>query len=105
MTRQDYVKRIENITNKAVENKLVNMKIEKHYKELIDECGDMDLFNLTFLWLTSNYNEKLDFIEEFKREYNSLKGEFAREKAVINKLTVKEYANNQLRTEEKEELE
>ena len=95
--RNDYYKRMEHIIQKSKDNPLVRELYNKTHSTLqrlckIESDEDRDTYNLVYMWMTYNYSkpDEQSFIEAFCNEYQSLKGEFAREKALLNKVIVRQ---------------
>lgn len=74
-------------TQKAQYNEPVSQLMQQHYHQLhtlVKTVEDEDTFNDTFLKLTYSYNPDDDFTEQFKYQFNLLKGKYYRYDKTLN---------------------
>ena len=73
---------------KSEYNYLVNDLLTKHYRYLhsllVKSESDESTFNDTYLKLTRKYNPEQDFIDQFIKAFNQLKGEYQRDDKCYN---------------------
>ena len=73
---------------KSEYNYLVNDLLTKHYRYLhsllVKSESDESTFNDTYLKLTRKYNSEQDFIDQFIKVFNQLKGEYQRDDKCYN---------------------
>ena len=73
---------------KSEYNYLVNDLLTKHYRYLhsllVKSKSDESTFNDTYLKLTRKYNPEQDFIDQFIKAFNQLKGEYQRDDKCYN---------------------
>ena len=103
-------RRKQNNLEKAEYNYLVNDLLTKHYRYLhsllVKSESDESTFNDTYLKLTREYNPEQDFIDQFIKAFNQLKGEYQRDDKCYNyaETKVEIYTDNiQLTDSEPEE--
>ena len=81
-------RRKQNNLEKAEYNYIVNDLLTKHYKylhsKLVKSDDDKATFNDTYLKLTILYNPEQDFIDQFIKAFNQLKGEYLRDDKCYN---------------------
>ena len=84
---RDSIIRKQAIINRAKQNDLVSQLMEQHYKQLYQQLvqceEDRDIFNDTYLNLTSNYKPNRPFNIEFARQFNNLKIEYRKKDSQI----------------------
>lgn len=81
-------RRKQNNLDKSEYNYMVNEAITKHYRylhsRLVKVDDDEATFNDAYLMLTRKYNPEQDFIDQFIKAFNQLKGEFQRDDKCYN---------------------
>lgn len=81
-------RRKQNNLDKSEYNYMVNEAINKHYRylhsRLVKADDDEATFNDAYLMLTRKYNPEQDFIDQFIKAFNQLKGEFQRDDKCYN---------------------
>lgn len=81
-------RRKQNNLEKAEYNYIVNDLLTKHYKylysRLVKSDDDEATFNDAYLKLTILYNPEQDFIDQFIKAFNQLKGEYLRDDKCYN---------------------
>ena len=94
---------------KSEYNYLVNDLLTKHYRYLhsllVKSKSDESTFNDTYLKLTRKYNPEQDFIDQFIKAFNQLKGEYQRDDKCYNcaETKVEYYTDYIMPKEEKKE--
>ena len=88
---------------------MVNEAITKHYRylhsRLVKADDDEATFNDAYLMLTRKYNPEQDFIDQFIKAFNQLKGEYQRDDKCYNyaETKVEYYTDYIMLKEEKKE--
>lgn len=81
-------RRKQNNLEKSEYNYMVNETITKHYRylhsRLVKADDDEATFNDAYLMLTRKYNPEQDFIDQFIKAFNQLKGEYLRDDKCYN---------------------
>lgn len=81
-------RRKQNNLEKSEYNYMVNEAIAKHYRylhsRLVKADDDEATFNDAYLMLTRKYNPEQDFIDQFIKAFNQLKGEYQRDDKCYN---------------------
>ena len=82
-------RRKQNNLDKSEYNYMVNEAITKHYRYLHSRLVKVDdddeaTFNDAYLMLTRKYNPEQDFIDQFIKAFNQLKGEYQRDDKCYN---------------------
>ena len=81
-------RRKQNNLEKSEYNYMVNEAINKHYRylhsRLVKVVDDEATFNDAYLMLTRKYNPEQDFIDQFIKAFNQLKGEYQRDDKCYN---------------------
>ncbi len=102
-------RRKQNNLDKSEYNYMVNEAITKHYRylhsRLVKADDDEATFNDAYLMLTRKYNPEQDFIDQFIKAFNQLKGEFQRDDKCYNyaETKVEYYTDDIMPKEEKKE--
>ena len=80
-------RRKQNNLEKSEYNYMVNEAITKHYRYLhsrLVKADDEATFTDAYLMLTRKYNPEQDFIDQFIKAFNQLKGEYQRDDKCYN---------------------
>ena len=102
-------RRKQNNLDKSEYNYMVNEAITKHYRylhsRLVKADDDEATFNDAYLMLTRKYNPEQDFIDQFIKAFNQLKGEYQRDDKCYNyaETKVEYYTDDIMPKEEKKE--
>lgn len=102
-------RRKQNNLDKSEYNQMVNEAITKHYRylhsRLVKVDDDEATFNDAYLMLTRKYNPEQDFIDQFIKAFNQLKGEYQRDDKCYNyaETKVEYYTDDIMPKEEKKE--
>ena len=102
-------RRKQNNLDKSEYNYMVNEAITKHYRylhsRLVKVDDDEATFNDAYLMLTRKYNPEQDFIDQFIKAFNQLKGEYQRDDKCYNyaETKVEYYTDYIMPKEEKKE--
>ena len=102
-------RRKQNNLDKSEYNYMVNEAITKHYRylhsRLVKADDDEATFNDAYLMLTRKYNPEQDFIDQFIKAFNQLKGEYQRDDKCYNcaETKVEYYTDYIMPKEEKKE--
>ena len=102
-------RRKQNNLEKSEYNYMVNEAITKHYRylhsRLVKADDDEATFNDAYLMLTRKYNPEQDFIDQFIKAFNQLKGEYQRDDKCYNyaETKVEYYTDYIMPKEEKKE--
>ena len=96
-------RRKQNNLDKSEYNYMVNEAITKHYRylhsRLVKVDDDEATFNDAYLMLTRKYNPEQDFIDQFIKAFNQLKGEYQRDDKCYNYAETKvEYYTDYINT-------